>query len=157
MRPKWILIAVFIATTGELPAQTLAAVPPAEEHLPPPQPDWIKGQVPNYGGAIQFYLNMGRINTLHDVFPPFGGSFLRPIAHGRVELFGGAAGIYVPFASVLTRQNSWLTQASVGARVSLDTSRRFWIGTTSWYLVDFADQKRQRAFQSADFTFRFGH
>jgi len=59
--------------------------------------------------------------------------------------------------SSYTMPNAWLTQASLGARVSLDQGRHFWVGGTARYLADFADQKRQWGYWSADFTFQSGH
>lgn len=151
--------AILAGIAGLAPAQTWQA--PAFSAQPgkaPPAPpvDWIKGQIPDAGGAIQYYLNVGRVFALHEIFPPFAGNFVRPLANGRVEIFGGAAGIYVPVATALTRPNAWLAQGNLGARMSIDTARLFWIGTSTWYLADFADKKRQRAYQSADLTIQFG-
>jgi hypothetical protein len=103
----------------------------------------IKGQIPWFGGPLQYYINVSPAYALHDVLLPFGANFMRPVYHGRVEVFGAMGGIFVPTATRSTRPNACLTQTSLGARVSLDQSRRFWVGATAWYLTDFADKKRQ--------------
>ncbi len=119
--------------------------------------EYAYGQVPYYGGPLQYYLNVERTYPLHDVKLPFGASFFHPAAHGRVEIFGSVSGLYVPFASIYTRPNSWLTQANAGVRVAVDEERHFWLGGSIGYLANFADQKRQYGYGSVDFTYRFGH
>ena len=116
----------------------------------------LNGQIPDYGGPLQNYLNTETTHPLHDVIRPFGASGIFSGARRRLELFGDIGGVYVPFRSVYTMPNAWLTQAGMGARVALDQGHRFWVGGTASYLADFADKKRQSGSLSADFTFRSG-
>ena len=127
---------------------------PAINFLLTPLPDMTAGQLPDYGGPIQNYLNYSRAFPLHDLIAPFGGSGVATLFHGRVEIFGNATGIYVPFQSSYTRPNAWFTQAILGARVALDTGHHLWVGGTARYTADFADKTRQHGLWSADLTYR---
>jgi hypothetical protein len=112
--------------------------------------------IPDFGGALQDYVNRLGPGASLDSRAPFGGSLLFTFAGGRLEVFGGLGGIFVPWASSYTRPNSWLTQTSAGARVALDPNRRVWLGVSTYLLTNSADKTRSRAYPSADLTFRFG-
>jgi hypothetical protein len=119
-----------------------------------------KTQIHYVGGALQSYLNVNSgdlTGRMYDIVAPFGATAVVPVVRGRAEVYGGAAGVFVPFASPYSRQNSWLTQASIGFRLRLDPGYHFWLGTTAHYLTDFADKKRQWAYGTADLTIRFGN
>lgn len=120
-------------------------------------PAYTNGQIPYFGGALQNYLNVTGVDRMHNNILPFGANGVLPILRGRVELFGGIGGVHVSFQSPYTRPNSWLTQTSLGARVALDKEHHFWLGTTGYYLTNFADKTRQWGYGTADFTVRFGH
>jgi hypothetical protein len=166
-------IAVAILTTGAASGQN--AVPeirnvqvvdisrfreshPAFTFLATPLPSAREtGQIGNYGGPLQYYLNSALSYPLHDVIVPFGGSAQVPLAHGRVELFGNMGGIFVPVRTTSpTMPNSWLVQTSLGIRVALDPAHHFWAGGSALHVVDFADKQRQSGAWSADLTFRSG-
>ena len=117
----------------------------------------VNGQLPQYGGPIQYFVNTQSNFALHEVVEPFGASATLPVAHGRIELLGSAAGIFVPTATAWTRPNAWFTQATLGGRVALDPGHHFWVGGSMRYLSNFADSKRQHGLLSADFTFQSGH
>jgi hypothetical protein len=117
---------------------------------------YTRGQIPYFGGPLQYYLNTGITYTLRNIILPFGGSGILSLAHGRVEVFGSAGGTFVPIRSALPMPNAWLTQVNLGVRVALDQGRHFWIGGTAGYSADFADKNRQWGSGSADFTFQFG-
>lgn len=116
-------------------------------------------QIQYFGGALQNYLNVSypdSIQGMYGIAAPFGATAVLPLARGRAEIFGGAAGVFVPFATPYSRPNSWLTQASAGVRMHLDPGYHLWLGTTAYYLTDFAGKKRQWAYATADLTVRFG-
>jgi hypothetical protein len=118
--------------------------------------DALNGQLPYYGGPIQYFVNTQATSVLRDVILPFGASASLPLAHGRIELLGSAGGLYVPIATAYSRPNAWLTQATFGARFALDPAHHFWVGGSARYLTDFADKKRQSGLLTADFTFQSG-
>ncbi len=127
---------------------------PALNLLLTPLPDMTAGQIPDYGGPIQNYLNYSASFPMNNVINPFGGSGIATFAHGRGEVFGNIAGIYVPFQSSWTRPNAWFTQATFGVRYALDPGRHLWVGATGRYTADFADKTRQHGLWSADLTYR---
>jgi hypothetical protein len=114
-----------------------------------------RGQIQYYGGPLQDYLNTEGGNPLHDIIPSFGASGIIAIGP-RVQLLGSAGGILVPFRTSYTMPNAWLTQASLGVRLSLDQGHHFSVGGTARYITDFADKTRQWGLWSADFTFHSG-
>lgn len=114
------------------------------------------GQIRFYGGQLQTYLNLAGADVAHDLHLPFGGTAVIPVTRWRMELFGGIGGAFATFHTPYAMTNSWMTQTSVGARVSLDPGRRVWVGTSANYIADFADKKRQWVTGSADLTLRFG-
>jgi hypothetical protein len=114
----------------------------------------------NVGGALQSYLATNRVDLtgrMYDLVAPFGATAVVSVAGGKAEIHGGVVGAFIPFSSPYSRPNAWLTQASFGLRLRLDSGSHFWLGATSYYLVDFADEKRQRGYSSADLTVRFGN
>lgn len=119
-------------------------------------PAVVNGQIPFYGGALQTYLNLSTTDSNYATHLPFGATFVRPVAHGRVELFGGIGGIFADFRTPYAMTNAWMVQTTMGVRVALDEGRHVWVGTTTRYITDFADKKRQWVYGSADLTLRFG-
>lgn len=115
------------------------------------------GQIPFYGGPVQTYFNSQINYILHDVIAPFGGRVTVPLAHGRVELLASTGGIFVPLATPYSRQNSWVTQTTIGARVALDQGHHFWIGGSARHITNVADKTRQWGLLTGDFTFQSGH
>jgi hypothetical protein len=113
-------------------------------------------QIPEIGGALQPYAIVAATAVSTGIRMPSGGQFTRSFDHGRIELFGGAGEVYVPFATRYSMPNSWLSQTTAGFRFSLDAQHHFWVGASAYYLTDFAGKKRQWAYGSADFTVRFG-
>ena len=127
---------------------------PALNLLLTPLPDMAAGQIPDYGGPIQNYLNVAAGYSAQEIRPAFGGSGVATFAHGRLEIFGNMSGIFVPVQSSWTRPNAWFTQATFGARFALDPGRHVWAGVTGKYTADFADKTRQHGLWSADLTYR---
>jgi hypothetical protein len=127
---------------------------PTLNFLLTPLPDMTAGQIPDYGGPIQNYLNYSASFPMIGVITPFGGNGVATFAHGRGEIFGNIAGIYVPLQSSWTRPNAWFTQATFGVRYALDPGRHLWVGATGRYTADFADKTRQHGLWSADLTYR---
>ena len=119
-------------------------------------PASANGRVAYYGGPLQNYLNLAILDRTRDFITPFGASGMKPILGGRVELFSAVGGVYAPFRTLNAKPNTWLAQASAGARVALDSGHHVWLGTTGRYLVDFADKKKQRAYGTADLSLQFG-
>jgi hypothetical protein len=119
--------------------------------------DALNGQIPQYGGPLQYFVNTRSLYPLHDLITPFGASAAVPMAHGRIELLGSAGGLFEPIATAYTRPNAWVTQATFGARFALDQAHHFWVGGNARYVTDFADKKRQFGLLTADFTFQSGH
>lgn len=114
------------------------------------------GQIRNYGGPLQTYLNLATLDIAHDTHLPFGATAVVPVNRWRLELFGGIGGAYATFRTPYAMFDSWMVQTSAGARVALDQGRHVWIGTTASYITDFADKKRQWVTGAADLTLRFG-
>ena len=130
---------------------------PAFSFLATPMPDMREtGQIANYGGPLQNYLNAAWSYQSTDYKPPFGGSAIIPFARGRGELFGSMGGIFVPVRSTYTMPNAWLVQTSIGIRVAVDPAHHFWVGGAAHHVVDFADKQRQWGAWSAGLTFRSG-
>jgi hypothetical protein len=130
---------------------------PALNLLLTPLPDMAAGQIPDYGGPIQNYLNVASGLSMQEIRPPFGGSGIATFAHRRLEILGNLSGIFVPFQSSWTqstRPNAWFTQATFGARFALDPGHHIWAGVTGRYTADFADKTRQHGLWSADLTYR---
>jgi hypothetical protein len=119
------------------------------------------GQIPNVGGPLQFYANLRNVTLWQSPAAsmnktPFGGEFRLQLLRDRAELFGGIAGVYSIMGTQYTRPYTWLTQAKLGGSVALDPAGHFWVGTTTYYLTNFAEKTRQWVTRSADFTIRFG-
>jgi hypothetical protein len=114
------------------------------------------GQIRNYGGPLQTYLNLATLDIARDTHLPFGATAVVPVNRWHLELFGGIGGAYATFRTPCAMVDSWMVQTSVGARVALDQGRHVWIGTTASYITDFADKKRQWVTGTADLTLRFG-
>jgi hypothetical protein len=114
------------------------------------------GAIANFGGALQAFAIVTSTTEVRGVKSPFGGNVIFPLGRGRVELFGGVGGVYVPTASRYAMQDTWLTQTKLGVRVALDPDHHFWLGTTAYYLTNFAEKTQQWGYGSADLTFRFG-
>jgi hypothetical protein len=130
---------------------------PAFSFLATPMPKMDEtGQIANYGGPLQNYLNAAWSYALHELTPPFGGSVTIPFARGRGELFGSMGGIFVPVRSSWTMPNAWLVQTSLGLHVAIDPAHHVWVGGVVRHVVDFADKQRQGGAWSADLTFRSG-
>ena len=110
----------------------------------------------DFGGALQAYANFTGKGSA-TLTPPFGSRLTLPVAQGRLELFGAVTGLIAPYANGHVRQNTWTTETQVGVRVPLDRDKRYWVGATGHYLVNFADRNRQWVFGTADFTVRLGH
>jgi len=127
----------------------------------PPQtndsPIDTNGQSADFGGALQYYSIFGNQYTNPNAKPMFGANIALFLAKDRVELFGGTGGVFVPEATSYTRPDSWLTQAKFGARVALDKGHHLWLGTTAYYLTNFAEKTRQWGYASGDLTVEFGH
>jgi hypothetical protein len=121
------------------------------------------GQIPPFGGPLQYYVNLPNLSACSNGHigisrgkTPFGGNVILLFARERAEMFGGVAGVYVVMGSWYTRPYTWLTQTDLGWRVALDRGHYFWIGSTGYYLTNFAEKTRQCGLGTADFTFRFG-
>jgi hypothetical protein len=132
-----------------------------EPVVPTASPDKVptvdtSGQIANFGGALQSFAIVTNTSEVRGTKSPFGGDVTLPLARGRVELFGGIGGVYVPLGSPYTMPNAWLTQIKLGGRVALDPEHHFWLGTTAYYLTNFAEKTRQWGYGSADLTVRFG-
>jgi hypothetical protein len=112
--------------------------------------------IPDFAGALQDYINRLAPVASLDSRAPFGGGFHISFLRERVEVFGGAGGVFVPWASSYTRPNSWLIQTKAGVHVALDPNRRIWLGTTTYLMTNLADKTRERAYATADLTLRFG-
>jgi hypothetical protein len=127
----------------------------------PPQtndsPIDTNGQSADFGGALQYYSIFGNQYTNAYAKSMFGANIALYLARDRVELFGGTGGVFVPEATSYTRPDSWLTQAKFGARVALDKGHHLWLGTTAYYLTNFAEKTRQWGYASGDLTVEFGH
>ena len=117
-----------------------------------------EGQIQYSGGPLQSYLNASLSDPARDSHLPFGANFVLPMANDRAELFGGIGGVYAFFQSPYANPNSWLTQTTAGARLAVDPGRHVWLGVSARYLASFTDSiNKQRAYGSADLTYRFGH
>jgi len=155
------LISIFGTATSD--AQTLSESTSKDDvrrssplRLNLDSPANANGRVTYYGGPLQNYLNLAILDRTRDFVTPFGASAIKPILGGRVELFSSVGGVYAPFRTLYAKPNTWLAQASAGARLALDPGHHVWLGTTGRYLIDFADKKKQRAYGSADLTVQFG-
>lgn len=124
---------------------------------------------PLFGGFLQYFANRADTINASGIRPSFGGNIVLPLLRGRVEIFGGVGGVYHqptiflrPGTAYVRRgipyvqPNSWVTQAQFGGRAALDPEHHFWLGASSYYLINFADKTRRWSSNSADFTFRFG-
>ena len=117
------------------------------------------GQIPHFGGVLQDFANLHNVSLWRapdQNKAPFGGEVVLPLAHDRVEWFGGVAGVYSVFGTPYSRPYTWLTQTKVGGRVALDPGGHFWLGTTTYYHTNFAEKTRQWVLGTADFGIRFG-
>jgi hypothetical protein len=110
----------------------------------------------NFDGPLRDFLNLNLTSAQPEFAKAFGVSGIMPLAHGRVEIFGSAGGIFVPFRTRYTMPNAWFTEANLGARLALEPSHHLWAGGTVHYMADFADKTRQWGYASADLTIRFG-
>jgi len=126
--------------------------PEVETMLPAVENDQIRF----YGGPLQTYLNLAGLDTARETHLPFGATSVLPINRWRLELSGGIGGAYATFHTPYAMTNSWMVQTSVGARAALDPGRHVWLGATTSYITDFADNKRQWVTGTADLTLRFG-
>jgi hypothetical protein len=126
-------------------------------------------QIPHFGGFLQYFANRTDTTTASGIRPPFGGNIVVPLVHGRIEIFGGIGGVYFqptisfhPGTAYVRRgvpyvqPDSWLMQGSFGGRAALDPEHHFWLGASTYYLVNFADKTRRWSSSSADFAVRFG-
>ena len=126
-------------------------------------------KAPLFGGFLQYFANRADTIIANGIRPPFGGNIVLPLARGRVEIFGGFGGVYYqptiflrPGTAYVRRgvpyvqPNSWVTQAEFGGRAALDPEHHFWVGASSYHLINFADKTRRWSSNSADFTIRFG-
>ena len=126
-------------------------------------------QIPHFGGFLQYFANRADTTTASGIRPPFGGNIVVPLVHGRIEIFGGIGGVYFqptiylrPGTAYVRRgvpyvqPDSWLMQGSFGGRAALDPEHHFWLGASTYYLVNFADKTRRWSSSSADFAVRFG-
>jgi hypothetical protein len=121
------------------------------------QPLYSEGQIQYFGGPLQSYLSAYLSDPSRDTHLPFGANAVLPIANDRVEFFGGIGGVYTYFQSSYAHPDSWLTQTTVGSRMAVDPGRHVWIGVSGHYMASFADSPKQRAYGTADLTYRFGH
>jgi hypothetical protein len=113
-------------------------------------------QIPDFGGTLQSYANMTAATVVDSTKLPFGGAVTLALGHDRVEMFGGAGAVYVPFSTPYSAPNTWLSQTKVGVRVALDQERHFWVGATTYLLTNFGEKTKNRSYGSADFSVRFG-
>jgi hypothetical protein len=119
---------------------------------------WSDGEAHSgANSALQGFLTVDARNPLHEIRRSFGGEAAFSFAGGRMKLVGTSGGVFVPFRSVYSMPNGWFTETTAGVRIALDPHEHFWLGGTAHYLTDFADKKRQWAYESADLTIEFGH
>jgi hypothetical protein len=130
--------------------------PPLNLEVETMMPAVKNGQIRDYGGPLQTYLNLAGLDIARDGHLPFGATAVLPIRRWHLELFDGIGGAYAVFHTPYAMTNSWMVQTSVGARTALDQGQHVWIGTTASYITDFADKKRQWVTGTADLTLRFG-
>jgi hypothetical protein len=87
-----------------------------------------------------------------------GGRGIAPLNHGRLELFAGAAAVYVSSSnSALFYYYSprWIGQVNGGGRIAIDKRRRFWIGPTVRFSRDGGRPSQEWVSLTGDFAFRF--
>jgi hypothetical protein len=143
------------AGTSKIQVETTAAPTASDAYSGRP----IEEQIHFFDGSLQNYLNVNNpylMGRMHNPILPFGGTAVLPVANGRVEIHGGAGELFVPYATVYTKPNSWLAQTSLGAGIAVDPGHHVWLGGTAYYLTDFADKTRQWGYGTADLTIRFG-
>ncbi|MGH9440067.1 MAG: hypothetical protein ACRD22_19885, partial [Terriglobia bacterium] len=89
---------------------------------------------------------------------PFGFKGILPLASGRVELFAGLGGAYAVNSehSYGWNRDAWLGQASFGARIALDRSHRFWLGTALHGYSNFGNRKQVWVPWTINLGIRFG-
>jgi len=109
-----------------------------------------------FDGPIVDLVNVESATTSSPLHQSFAGGMTLQFAHRRLEIFGTAAGLFVPYRSIYTMPNAWFSQTDIGVRWALDPNRRFWVGGTAHYLTDLAEKRRQWVYESADFTVQFG-
>lgn len=113
-------------------------------------------QIPDFGGALQAYVNrLAPVAPLNSQLP-FGGNVVLSLARRRVEIFGGMGGIFVPYASPYTAPNTWLMQNKAGFRVALDPDKHVWLGATTYLMTNFAVKTTSSGAATADLTVNFG-
>jgi len=93
---------------------------------------------------------------------PFGVRFVAPIAWQRVELSAGGGGLYQKYTANsanpynVQSYGAWGGYFTGGAAVSLDRSRRFWLGATPRVMLANPAFRRDRWFViTGDVGFRF--
>jgi hypothetical protein len=91
---------------------------------------------------------IGRIRIRdNELIVPFGGRGILPLAHRRIELFGGGGAAYLHYGETVEvpgagsdsgfhcqtcrSRGGWGYYATAGANFALERSRRFWLGVES--------------------------
>lgn len=78
-------------------------------------------------------------------FVPMGGRVVAPLAHGRVEIYGGGGGAYIRYTEMLSQPDQWTNigcppcqardgwgyYALLGGDVALDRGQHFRLGATT--------------------------
>ncbi|MGH9619011.1 MAG: hypothetical protein ACRD45_04750 [Bryobacteraceae bacterium] len=90
---------------------------------------------------------------------PFGFKGILPVASDRMELFAGLGGAYAwnTDHNFGVNRNAWLGQASLGIRIALDRSHRFWLGTALHGYSNFGNRKQVWVPWTINLGIRFGH
>ena len=81
------------------------------------------------------------------IWVPFGGRFIRPIAHGRAEFSVGGGGLFEHFStSDQYSYNGFGGYLKTSLAVALDHHRHFWIGATPRWNIANSGNYRDRWF-----------
>lgn len=87
----------------------------------------------------------------------YGFKGILPLVNDRLELFAGIGGAYGWNSEFGGLFNSAFAQASLGGRLALDRSHRFWLGTTLRGFSSFGPGRQAWVPLTFDLGIRFGH
>jgi hypothetical protein len=102
----------------------------------------------SHGMACPFCVSRPVWERSKPSLPAFGGEFVLPVVHKRIELFTAFGGINAARPDTVQSplgkrshysDDNWLLQGATGLRFYLDSSHHFWVGGTGRYVQNLGD------------------